>query len=78
MNSFSRSGLLDERLMPSGFNVMLALYMATCIHIKLSGLKANRLHILDLLSLVVGLQASYNRRGYLFMYVSLLLNVYKF
>ena len=74
---FSRSAQLDVRLMQCGFNATLALSMAISIHIGWLGLKANKHHTLGLLSLVVGLQASCNERGYLFVYVSSLLFAYK-
>jgi hypothetical protein len=77
MSSFSKSDLLDVRLMQSGFNAMLVLSIAIGTHIELFKLKANKRHILSLLSLVDGLQASYNEREYLFVYVIFLLYAYK-
>ena len=57
---------------------MLELSIATGIHIGLSKLKESRHHILDLPSLIVGLLASYNGKGYLFVSVFPLLYIYKF
>jgi len=62
MSSFSKSALLDGRLMLSGFNATLALSTVTGIRIELLGLRANRRHTLGLLSLAVGLPAFTTKR----------------
>ena len=77
MSSLSKSVQLDVRLMLSGFTVMLVSFMVISIHIGLSKLRVNQRHTLDLPSLVVGLQASYNEKGSLFRSVSSLLYTYK-
>jgi hypothetical protein len=59
------------------FNATLELSTAIGIHIGLSKLKESRRHTLDLPSLMAGLQASYNGKGYLFASVSSLLYTYK-
>jgi hypothetical protein len=73
----SRSDQLDVRLMLNGFNATLESSIAKGIHIRLSKLKESRRYILDLPSLIAGLQASYNRKGYLFVSVFSFLYTYK-
>jgi hypothetical protein len=63
--------------MLNGFNATLELSIAIGIHIRLSGLKESRRHTLALPSLMAGLQASYNGKGYLFVSVFSLLYTYK-
>ena len=63
--------------MPNGFSATLELSIATGIRIGLSKLKESRRHTLDLPSLIAGLQASYNGKGYLFVFVFSLLYTYK-
>jgi hypothetical protein len=77
MRSLTKSRQLDVRLTRNGFNTTLELFIATSIHIRLSELKESRHHIPDLPSLMVGLLASYNRKGYLFVSVFPLLYIYK-
>jgi hypothetical protein len=77
MSSFFKSDQLDVRLTLNGFNITLELSIAIGIHISLSKLKESRRHILDLPSLIAGLQASYNRKEYLFASVFSLLYTYK-
>jgi hypothetical protein len=59
------------------FNATLELSIAIGIYIGLSRLKESRRYTLALPSLIAGLQASYNRKGYLFVSVFSLLYTYK-
>jgi hypothetical protein len=59
------------------FNATLELFIATGIHIELSKLKKSRHYTLDLPSLIASLQASYNRKGDLFVSVFSFLYIYK-
>jgi hypothetical protein len=77
ISSLSKSVRLDVRLVLNGSTAMLKLSMGIGIHIELSELKASRHHTLDLLFPVVGSQASYREKGYLFVSVFLLLFIYK-
>jgi hypothetical protein len=63
--------------MPSGSTVTLVSFIVISIYIRLFKLRANQYHTLDLPSLVVGLQASCNKKGSLFESISSLLYTYK-
>jgi len=77
ISSSTKSVQLDVRLMPSGSTVTLVSFIAISIYIRLFKLKANKRYTLDLPSLLVGLQASCNKKGSLFRSVSSLLYTYK-